>query len=213
LRNDAESYALRDQATNGFEGAHSGTEGQLLAQPGGMRVDVLLQSSPGKSHELFVQDVQEKDLLFCGKGVASRDSNDQPVDGEGLERQPCRVDGIGDDTGFGKPGGHGFDDIDALPFLQLDIDVRVRGKPGSKAVGQKFRHCGGVCQQTNSRAQALCNVTELSMHLRELTQDNPCMVSQRIAGLCRDGPPSSALKQLHPAGCFHVPQPLAGGSQ
>ncbi|OLN30138.1 hypothetical protein DVDV_0740 [Desulfovibrio sp. DV] len=50
-----------------------------------MPVDVLLQSSPGKSHELFVQDVQEKDLLFCGEGVASRDSNDQPVDGEGLE--------------------------------------------------------------------------------------------------------------------------------
>lgn len=196
-----------------LEGPHAHTHFQPDAEPGGLRIDMVLQRSACKPHEMLVQDFRKSDLPCRGKRMIARYHHHQPVDREGSQYQARRIDCIRKDADLGQPGRNGTRDLDALTLPEIDIGSRVSCHPVGKARRQVFGDRGGVGEKPDGRAQAVCMFAKLTAHLCQLPLDHPCMMGQRFAGGRRIYAAPPAFQKLHAAIRLHVAQPLAGGRQ
>lgn len=143
--------------------------------------------------------------------MSLRRHHHQAIRGEGMKFKSLGIDGIGQHAHVRESQGDAAGNVDALAFLQFDIDLRVGREPGRQTRRQELGHCGRIRQHPDSAANPLGILADLAPHLRHLLQDEPGMVEQRSPGLGRHHAATTALKQTHPACGFHVAQPLAGG--
>lgn len=174
---------------------------------------VLQRAALCQADERMVEQVGEADLACPRERVIPCDHADQPVDRKGNELQSCCVDRIRDDADIGQPARDRLDDIGALSLLELDIGLRMVGKPGAEPIRQELADGSRIGEEPDACAQAPRVFAKFAAQVLHLAKNETGMMGKRVAGRrCRHAS-APAQKKRHAAILLHAAQPFAGGRQ
>lgn len=165
-----------------------------------------LQCAICQADERLVRNVGEECPPACREYVIAWDDDDEPVDGKGTQLQAASIDRVRKNADLHEVGGDGSRDLDALPFLQIDVDPRMRRHPGAEPLWQKLCECGGVHRKPDCCSKAIGVFTKLAAHPRHLAQDQPGVMRERFSGRRRPHPAATTFEQFDFADHLHVAQ-------
>ena len=105
-----------------------------------------------------MQNVRERDTFVRRQLVIARNHHDQPVDGEGAQVKVGGIDRIRKNADLRQSGRDGSRDLNALPLLQFDVDLRVSRHPRAEPFRQKLGERGRVtASRTVARRPLACS--------------------------------------------------------
>lgn len=210
---NSKARAFSHHAAYALERSHTHTHFQLPADAGRLCLDMLLKRPTRQTYKMCVEHFRQRNALVACKRMIARQDDDQPIDCKGTQSQSRRFDCRRKDSDLGESCSHKARDFDALPFFQLDINLRVFCQPRTEARRQEFGQSHSVGSEANGGAQSAGMFPQLAAHLRHLVQNKAGMVGQCGSSLGQLNATASALQQLNLSIRLHVPQAFTGGGQ
>ena len=205
FRYDRDANASLCRETDGFECAQPDPIPELQCKPVSLSVDMILQGAAVHSHKIFLDNPGEPNVFFGCEPMVPSSHHRELAEREGLQKQTLVDCYIGQYAKVGKTCRDTARDLVALAFPEINIDLRMRGKPWRQTRWKDVCNGGCVGNDTDSSAYSLGVAAQISAHEGGLFENFTRMVRKCLTRFCQGHAPTSSFQKLNLTRRLHLP--------
>jgi hypothetical protein len=195
---NGDADAGRYHAADRVEGVEA--HRQLQAAPGlrSMLAEMLLQGArSAEGDKVVIEEVVERQGAKPRQRMAARHDDDETVGSERKELEIARVDDVGDDADIRNSFGDSADDVEARPFLQVDIDIGVGCEKAVEKRRQNLARCRAVRLQPHMALEAARIDREVAAQPPDLLQHDTGVMGEGAARRRQPNAAAAAFQERH----------------